>query len=101
MDKGSCERGPWAKLIWARLNIPKHAFIYWVLIHHRLPTKQRLAKFLPPTETLCVLCSAEEEEEEEEAHLLYNYSYSYAKTILDELRKWWPFIPQYRIAPNC
>ncbi|KAJ8433592.1 hypothetical protein Cgig2_016522 [Carnegiea gigantea] len=76
------------KLIWARPNIPKHAFISGVLIQHGLPTKQRLSKYLPSTDNPCVLGSAEEEEE---AHIFYTCSY--AKTIWDELRKWWQYIP--------
>ncbi|KAJ8420079.1 hypothetical protein Cgig2_019935 [Carnegiea gigantea] len=79
---------PWTKLIWARLNIPRNAFISWVLINHRLPTKQRLSKFQPQTDTLCVLCSAEEEDED---HLFH--SCNYAKTIWKELRQWWRHTP--------
>ena len=36
------DKVPWTKLIWARPNIPRHAFISWV-IQHRLPTKERLS----------------------------------------------------------
>ncbi|KAJ8422997.1 hypothetical protein Cgig2_018726 [Carnegiea gigantea] len=72
----------------ARPNVPRNAFISWVLIHHRLPTKQRLAKFQPQTDNLYVLRSTEEEEE---AHLFRTYNY--AKTIWNELRKWWRYTP--------
>ncbi|KAJ8427683.1 hypothetical protein Cgig2_027990 [Carnegiea gigantea] len=79
---------PWTKLIWARSNVPRNAFISWVLIQHRLPTKSRIEKFQPQADTLCVLCSTEEEEEE---HLFYTCNY--AKAIWTELKKWWSHTP--------
>ncbi|KAJ8421931.1 hypothetical protein Cgig2_031348 [Carnegiea gigantea] len=75
-------------LIWARPNMPRNAFISWVLINHRLLIKQRLAKFQPQSDTLCVMCSAEEENED---HLFY--ACSYAQAIRDQLRQWWNQIP--------
>ena len=44
---------PWAKLVWARSLIPRHAFITWVFAHRRLPTKVRLSKF-QQQDTMCV-----------------------------------------------
>ncbi|KAJ8425226.1 hypothetical protein Cgig2_019115 [Carnegiea gigantea] len=44
---------PWIKLIWARSNVPRNAFISWVLIQNRLPIKHRMSKFQPQTDTLC------------------------------------------------
>ncbi|KAJ8425797.1 hypothetical protein Cgig2_030534 [Carnegiea gigantea] len=77
---------PWIKLIWARPNVSRNAFISWVLIHRRLPTKQRLSKFQPQIDNLCVLCSVQEEKE---AHLFYTCNY--ATTIWNELRQWWRY----------
>ncbi|KAJ8420531.1 hypothetical protein Cgig2_032925 [Carnegiea gigantea] len=57
--------------------------------HHRLPTKQRLAKFLPQNETLCIMCS---EDEEDEMHLFFTCNY--AKIIWSNLTGWWKFIPE-------
>ena len=32
----------WHKLVWSTFNIPKHAFITWLAILNKLPTKDRL-----------------------------------------------------------
>ena len=64
---------PWVKLIWARTNLPRNAFISWVLISHRLPAKQRLAKFQNFTDIKCFMCYAEEEIED---HLFYACNYA-------------------------
>jgi len=83
---------PWTTLIWARPNIPRNAFISWVLINHRLPTKKRLAKFQPHLDTLCAMCSTEEENED---HLFYDCSC--AQEIWDHPKQWWSSLP---IAPD-
>ena len=72
-QKESKGKVPRTKLIWARPNIRRHAFIYWVLIQHRLATKQRLSKYLP------------------KAHLFYTHNY--AKIIWNEIRNWWQYTP--------
>ncbi|KAJ8419285.1 hypothetical protein Cgig2_014922 [Carnegiea gigantea] len=59
-----------------------------VLIQCRLPIKQRLSKYLPQLDNLCVLCSTEEEEE---AHLFYTCNN--AKIIWNEPRKSWQYTP--------
>ncbi|KAJ8427302.1 hypothetical protein Cgig2_002214 [Carnegiea gigantea] len=87
--RGEHEKVPWAKTLWARPVIPEHAFISWVMAHHRLPTKQRLAKFIPQNETLCIMCS---EADEDEMHLFFTCNY--AKIIWRNLRGWWKFIPE-------
>ena len=40
------DKVPWARIIWARLNTPSHAFISRVFMQHRLPTKKRLARLM-------------------------------------------------------
>ncbi|XP_020250238.1 uncharacterized protein LOC109827635 [Asparagus officinalis] len=35
----------WSKLIWERLNIPKHSFICWLAIQNRLLTQDRILKY--------------------------------------------------------
>ena len=32
----------WHKLVWSTFNVPKHAFISWLAVLNRLPTKDRL-----------------------------------------------------------
>jgi len=46
----------WAKIIWARPTVPRHAFILWVFLHHKLLTLQRLTTFDPQRESTCHLC---------------------------------------------
>ena len=82
----------WAKLIWARSNIPRHAFISWVFIQHRLPTKMRLNKYLPQREITCTICNTVAEDE---THLFFECNY--AKDIWKELSRWWQHLP---IAQN-
>lgn len=36
---------PWYKLIWGSKVVPKHAFISWLAILNRLPTKDRLIRW--------------------------------------------------------
>ena len=36
---------PWHKTIWFKTRIPKHAFLSWVAILNRLPTKDRLQQW--------------------------------------------------------
>ena len=47
----SATRVKWDK---ARMSIPRHSFIMWIFIHHRMPTKVRLLKF-HPQDNLCLL----------------------------------------------
>ncbi|KAJ8434551.1 hypothetical protein Cgig2_001183 [Carnegiea gigantea] len=76
------ESVPWAKVVWARPNIPRHAFISW----HRLPTKLRLAK--PQQDTRHAFCNTEPEDE---TH--HFYTYKYAEEVWRGLKGWWEYIP--------
>ncbi|KAJ8432980.1 LOW QUALITY PROTEIN: hypothetical protein Cgig2_022624 [Carnegiea gigantea] len=64
----------------------RNTFIAWELIHHTLPTKQRLSTFQPQIDNLYALYSVKKEEE---AHLLSTCTY--ATTTWNELRKWWRY----------
>ncbi|KAJ8419423.1 hypothetical protein Cgig2_014910 [Carnegiea gigantea] len=75
----------WTKLVWARTVIPRHSFIAWILINHRLPTRSRLSKFQHLSTTLCPLCNAVEEDEN---HLFLTCHY--AQTLWTSLQQWWP-----------
>lgn len=80
------ERVKWDKIVWARMCIPRHSFITWVLINHRLPTKRRLAKFTHLEDQNCSLCHRELEDEQ---HLFL--SCVYATEIWKAMQKWWEF----------
>ena len=66
-----------------RYNIPKTRFILWMLMHERLVTKKRLAKFTPIQNGNCELC---EEEEETSQHLFFECKVT--KLCLLEIQKW-------------
>ena len=76
---------PWGKIIWARATIPRHAFISWVIVQHRLPTKVRLNKFTPQSDITCILCNNAAEDDN---HIFSECSY--AKEVWDSITKWWP-----------
>ncbi|KAJ8422266.1 hypothetical protein Cgig2_000654 [Carnegiea gigantea] len=82
------DKAPWAGFIWSRANIPSYAFISWVFIQGRLPTKVRLAKFHPQQAVGCLLCSAAEEDN---VHLIFTCTF--ASKAWEALRDWWKGIP--------
>lgn len=76
---------PWARCTWSRMALPRHSFVLWMLRHHRLPTKLRLAKFIPNMPTQCFLCN---NQDEDETHLFT--SCTYAISLWRNLMQWWP-----------
>lgn len=42
--------------VWNPMNIPKHAFINWLVMHQRIQTKDRLSRFVELDNLNCVLC---------------------------------------------
>ena len=81
----SATRVKWDKLVWARMSIPRHPFIMWIFIHHRMPTKVRLLKFHPQDNLECVLCNNMKEDEH---HLFFECPV--AQSLWRDIRKWWP-----------
>ncbi|KAJ8423397.1 hypothetical protein Cgig2_029107 [Carnegiea gigantea] len=73
------------KVVWARASIPRHAFITWVYVQHRLPTKARLNRFIPQSDLQCLLCN---NVVEEDTHLFTECPY--AVEVWDSLMQWWP-----------
>ncbi|CAA0401921.1 unnamed protein product [Arabidopsis thaliana] len=55
------EKVDWHKAIWFKGRIPKHAFISWVNIRHRLPTRHKLLSWGLHVPSLCLLCNAFDE----------------------------------------
>jgi len=84
-----------AKLKWVRSITPRNAFISWIFIHHRLPTKTRLSNYNHQGDTTCILYN---QEDEDEAHLFFDSSY--ASEIWGELQNWWQTIPQARTSQS-
>ncbi|KAJ8419375.1 hypothetical protein Cgig2_022175 [Carnegiea gigantea] len=75
---------PWGKVSWARASIPRHAFIAWVYVQHQLPTKMRLARFIPRSDLLCALCT---NAAEDDTHLFSDCPY--AVEVWNSLSLWW------------
>ena len=75
----------WDRVIWARASIPRHAFIAWVFIQRRLPTKVRLNKFFHQNDLHCLLCN---NPTEDDTHLFAVYPY--AREVWDSILQWWP-----------
>lgn len=41
-----------------RMSIPKHRFIFWLMVQNRLLTKDKLLEWcIPNIDTMCVMCS--------------------------------------------
>ncbi|KAJ8432143.1 hypothetical protein Cgig2_014304 [Carnegiea gigantea] len=74
----------WAKMVWSRTNIPRHAFVLWTFIQQRLPTKLRLSKFTLQLETTCSLCNTAIESDN---HIIYECPY--ARDVRNGIQKWW------------
>lgn len=54
------EEVSWHKIIWFNGCIPKHCFIWWLLMRRRLPVRDRLKKFMN-IDNECSLCRKENE----------------------------------------
>ncbi|XP_056695437.1 uncharacterized protein [Spinacia oleracea] len=63
----------WDKVVWNRLNVPKHMFICWLAMQGRLQTTANLAKLGISTSAECLICKQGDEVHE---HLLFNCQYS-------------------------
>ena len=64
---------PWHKTIWFKTRIPKHAFLSWVAILNRLPTKDRLQQWGMNVSPSCLLCNASDENRD---HIFFACPYS-------------------------
>ncbi|KAJ8427228.1 LOW QUALITY PROTEIN: hypothetical protein Cgig2_028752 [Carnegiea gigantea] len=82
---GDAPRVSWTRAVWTRTHIPRHAFISWILMHHRLPTKKRISKFKESHDTACDMCNASEEDDD---HIIFQCRY--AKEVWAHINKWWP-----------
>ncbi|KAL2932526.1 LINE-1 retrotransposable element ORF2 protein [Bienertia sinuspersici] len=73
----------WTDNVWSRYNVPKHRFCMWLAIQNRLPTMDRLSRWVPGGNVQCLLCSTQAEDRD---HLFFKCSYS--SDILHQLKKW-------------
>lgn len=63
----------WAKAIWFKGHIPKHAFTFWVAHLNRLPTRERTARWGTNVPSLYCICGSAVASR---THLFINCSYS-------------------------
>ncbi|KAL9246131.1 hypothetical protein vseg_019705 [Gypsophila vaccaria] len=53
---GTLRQAPWWPLIWNRMAVPKHSFIGWLSVQHRLATRDRLSRWGACLDSSCFLC---------------------------------------------
>ncbi|XP_019056881.1 PREDICTED: uncharacterized protein LOC109116242 [Tarenaya hassleriana] len=64
---------PWHSMIWFSLSTPRLSFIQWLVLLHRLPTRDRLARWGLLDNPMCVLCQLAPESH---SHLFFDCCYS-------------------------
>ena len=77
---------PWHKVVWARASLPRHAFITWIYVQGRLPTKVRLSRFSPQSDLNYPICN---NAVEDDTHLFIVCPY--AIEVWNSLTLKWPF----------
>ncbi|XP_056691685.1 uncharacterized protein [Spinacia oleracea] len=73
----------WDRLVWNRLNVPRHRFICWMAVQARLQTTAKLARIGVSVSPLCLLCG---QQDEDHNHLFFSCSYS--QQCLNDIRSW-------------
>ncbi|XP_062081350.1 uncharacterized protein LOC133786265 [Humulus lupulus] len=73
----------WHHLVWDNTAVPKHRFLFWIIMCGRLPVRERLQKFHICQEVECVVCEADVESIQ---HLLFECTYS--SRVLTEVKNW-------------
>ncbi|XP_019254595.1 PREDICTED: uncharacterized protein LOC109233241 [Nicotiana attenuata] len=74
----------WKNLMLGDTTIPRHRFILWLALNHRLATVDRLAKWKIDVPNECVLCTSQKEETLD--HLFFECVYT--KSIWTALLGW-------------
>ncbi|XP_056685904.1 uncharacterized mitochondrial protein AtMg00120-like [Spinacia oleracea] len=70
---GTKPRVHWDKVVWNRLNNPKHRFIGWLAMQSRLQTTSKLARIGVSHSALCLICG---QGDETHHHLFFQRVYS-------------------------
>lgn len=63
----------WSKMLWVSQNIPKHAFILWLVVQNRLITQVKLKKWGSYDMMVCALCN---EDSDSHQHLFFACNYA-------------------------
>ena len=72
----------WHRQVWERMVMPKHRFLFWLVMHRRLRTRENLWQLGLISENLCLLCGMRVESIE---HLYFECTYS--KECISKVRK--------------
>ncbi|XP_074271538.1 uncharacterized protein LOC141595469 [Silene latifolia] len=81
--QGSQAKVSWIHTIWNKHITPKHSFIGWLAVQHRLLTKDRLLRFGLNIDGYCDLCL---DQPEDQQHILYLCKFS--TCCWDLLKDW-------------
>lgn len=63
----------WFNSVWFKSRVPKHAFLTWVSVRNRLPTRNRLLNWGMNIPSTCLLCDADNESRN---HIFFTCSYA-------------------------
>ncbi|XP_021853707.1 uncharacterized protein [Spinacia oleracea] len=80
---GNKPRVHWDKMVWNRLNVPKHRFICWLAVRSRLQTTDNLAKIGISQSAKCLICGLDDETHQ---HLFFQCQYS--RQIIIAVHQW-------------
>ncbi|XP_074315512.1 uncharacterized protein LOC141651710 [Silene latifolia] len=69
----------WYNTVWNSWNVPKHAFITWLIMHIGMNTREKLYRFGCCSTDACCIC---ENATEIQPHLFFEYDYSKAVVAL-------------------
>lgn len=73
--QGSSPQVTWSSSIWFTTNIPRHAFLAWLFVLDRCPTRDRMSSWGLQVNTNCLLCATGMESRD---HLLFDCDFSYS-----------------------
>ncbi|XP_021835103.2 uncharacterized protein [Spinacia oleracea] len=80
---GDKPRVHWDKMVWNRLNVPKHRFICWLAVQSKLQTTDKLAKIGISQSASCLICGLDDE-----THQHFFFQCQYSKQIIIAVHQW-------------
>lgn len=66
------ERVSWAAMVWNSSIMPRHSFVWWLVIHNRMKTRDLLRRRGMQISPNCCFC----QEQESVSHLFFKFSFS-------------------------
>lgn len=74
---------PWHGFVWSRINVPKHRFLWWLMMLDRLNTADRLNNVGVIDDPACLLCG-----NERETHNHLFFSCPFSKVVIRSCVRW-------------